>query len=82
MALAKLTTKGQITIPKEVRDSLKLHTGDKIEIFVTEEGDAIIRPVLKKVDEVFSKLHRKNQKVVSIDSMNNALKERMRAKFK
>jgi len=36
MALATLTTKGQVTIPKEVRESLRLHTGDKIEIVVTK----------------------------------------------
>ena len=82
MALATLTTKGQVTIPKEVRESLKLHTGNKIEIFVTDAGEAIIRPVLKTVDEVFSKLHCKNQKVMSVDSMNNAIKDRMRARFK
>jgi len=32
MAVATLTTKGQVTIPKKIRDTLKLHTGDKIEI--------------------------------------------------
>ena len=36
MALATITTKGQVTIPKTIRESLKLNTGDKIEIIVTE----------------------------------------------
>ena len=53
MPLATLTTKGQVTIPKEIRVSLKLQTGDKIEITVTEKQEAIIRPVSKKVDELF-----------------------------
>lgn len=48
MALATLTTKGQVTIPKEIRELLKLHTGDKIEIIVTEKREAIIRPISKK----------------------------------
>jgi len=38
--LAKLTSKGQITIPKEIRDKLKLKTGDKV-IFIYE-GEKII----------------------------------------
>jgi AbrB family looped-hinge helix DNA binding protein len=37
MALATLTTKGQVTIPKEIRDSLKLTTGEKLEILVIDE---------------------------------------------
>ncbi|NLV63855.1 MAG: AbrB/MazE/SpoVT family DNA-binding domain-containing protein [Clostridiaceae bacterium] len=40
MELAKITSKGQITVPKEIRDKLKLKTGDKV-IFI-EEGDKII----------------------------------------
>ena len=52
MAVATLTTKGQVTIPKEIRESLKLHTGDKIEIIVTEKREAIIRPISKKVDDI------------------------------
>jgi len=40
MELAKLTSKGQITIPKEIRDKLKLKTGDKV-IFI-EDGEKII----------------------------------------
>jgi AbrB family looped-hinge helix DNA binding protein len=37
MALAKLTSKGQITIPKAVRQQLGLRTGDQIE-FVRDNG--------------------------------------------
>ena len=47
MTLATLTSKGQVTIPKIVRNSLKLNTGDKIEIILTEKREAIIRPVSK-----------------------------------
>ena len=81
MSLATITTKGQVTIPKDIRESLKLHAGDKIEILVTENGEAIIRPVSKKVDEMFCKLHKPGRKAVSVDSMNNAIQERMKDKF-
>lgn len=81
MSLATITTKGQVTIPKDIRESLKLHAGDKIEILVTANGEAIIRPVSKKVDEMFCKLHKPCRKAVSVDSMNNAIQERMKDKF-
>jgi AbrB family looped-hinge helix DNA binding protein len=82
MTLATLTSKGQVTIPKIVRNSLKLNTGDKIEIILTEKREAIIRPVSKKVDDVFRKLHKTGRKPASIEVMNDAIKNRMRDKFK
>ncbi len=82
MALATLTTKGQVTIPKIIRDSLKLNTGDKIEIVITEDREAIIRPVSKKVDDIFCKLHKPGGKAVSLETMDDAIKNRMRDKYK
>jgi AbrB family looped-hinge helix DNA binding protein len=37
MELAKVTSKGQITIPRDIRDKMKLKTGDKI-LFFEENG--------------------------------------------
>lgn len=40
MELAKITSKGQITIPKDIRDKLNLRPGDKV-IFIEEDGKII-----------------------------------------
>lgn len=80
MALAKITTKGQVTIPKNIRESLHLHTGDKIEIVLNHQGEAVIRPISKKVDDVFGILKRPKQKTVSVEQMNEAIKNRMQSK--
>lgn len=82
MAIATLTTKGQVTIPKKIRETLKLHTGDKIEIIATEKREAIIRPISKKVDEIFCKLHRPGRKAVTLEAMDDAIRNRMKDKFK
>ena len=82
MVLATLTSKGQVTIPKTIRESLKLNTGDKIEIIVTEKREAVIRPVSKKVDDIFCKLHKPGRKAVSLEAMDDAIRNRMRDKFK
>jgi AbrB family looped-hinge helix DNA binding protein len=52
MAKTRITTKGQVTIPKEVRDRLGLRPGDELE-FIEEDGVYRLR---KRVDpEVFKK---------------------------
>ena len=81
MALATITTKGQVTIPKSVRDSLMLSTGDKIEFVVSDKREALIRPISKKVDEVFGILHKPGRKNVSVEEMEETIRQKMRDKF-
>ena len=38
---ARITSKGQITIPKSVRDALELHEGDEV-LFRVERSRAVI----------------------------------------
>ena len=56
MELAKVTTKGQITIPKSIRDSLNLKEGSKI-IFIQRGKDIIIKNsamlALEKIQDAF-----------------------------
>ena len=42
MLISKVLEKGQIVIPKEVREKTKLSPGDKVEIKVTEKGIMIL----------------------------------------
>ena len=56
MELAKVTTKGQITIPKEIRELLDLKEGSKI-IFIQKGKDVIIKNssmlALEKIQDAF-----------------------------
>ena len=78
MALATITTKGRVTIPKAVRDSLRLDTGDKIQFVVTKNGEALLRPISKKVYDVFGRLHNPGIKVVSVGEMDTAIARKMK----
>ena len=42
MELAKVTSKGQITVPSEIRKKLHLRTGDKV-VFTEEDGKIVFR---------------------------------------
>ncbi|HEV2326082.1 MAG TPA: AbrB/MazE/SpoVT family DNA-binding domain-containing protein [Terracidiphilus sp.] len=43
MYSAKVTSKGQITIPVEIRESMGLEPGNSVTFFPTGEGDFVMR---------------------------------------
>ena len=43
MPVATVTSKGQITVPKAIRERLDIHEGDKIEFTPDEEGRIVVR---------------------------------------
>lgn len=45
-AIAKITSKGQTTIPQEVRAALKVGTGDLIAWEIGSDGSATVRRIL------------------------------------
>ena len=47
MQAAKVTFKGQITIPKAVRDALDIQSGDSV-TFKLEKDHAVLKPLKKK----------------------------------
>jgi antitoxin PrlF len=44
-----ISSKGQITVPQEVRKRLGLEVGDRVE-FVMEEGRTVVRPVRPEIN--------------------------------
>jgi antitoxin PrlF len=73
MARATITSKGQITIPKEVRDRLGLKPGDRVEIHVDPEGRAVIERTLSL--EELSHILPRPQKALSVEEINRAIIE-------
>ena len=78
MVTATLTSKGQLTIPKVVRDSLRLHSGDRIAFILHGDAEAVMKPITKSVDEVFGRLNSSHQSAKTVHEMNAAVAERMR----
>lgn len=78
MTTATLTSKGQLTIPKEIRDLLHLHSGDKIGFFLKNNNEVTLRPMTKSIDEVFGRLYRKDRAPKTLDEIKSALQLRMK----
>ena len=77
--ISTVTQKGQVTIPKNVRDSLHLVTGDKVEFVHNDRGEVVIKPLTRKVSEVAGMLSKyKKSQPVSIEEMDQAIAQHVR----
>jgi AbrB family looped-hinge helix DNA binding protein len=77
MPVATLTSKGQVTIPKRVREQLQLQSGDRVDFRIDEDGTVRLYPVARRVPEVFGAFAGKAVKAHSPREM----KERVRRAF-
>ena len=45
MPAAKLTSPGQLVIPKPVRQHLRLQPGDRVDFVIRDDGEVVVQPV-------------------------------------
>ena len=70
MKVSSITSKGQITIPAEIRKSLHLATGQKVK-FSCENNVITITPIESDISTVFGLL--KTTKSVSLEQMEDVI---------
>jgi antitoxin PrlF len=75
MATATLTTKGQITIPVEVRTALGVDAGDRVEFLQVGPGRYEFIAATRSITALKG-MFGKPRKAVSIDDMNAAIARR------
>jgi antitoxin PrlF len=73
MPTATLTSKGQITVPKAVRDELHLRPGDTIDFVRDPAGAFYLRPGHVDVADLRGFLKRPGRKPVSLAAMDAAI---------
>lgn len=76
MPSATITSKGQVTIPRPIRQLLKVRSGDRLDFIVDDEGQIVLRAGGTDVTELRGLLHRPGRRAVSIEQMNAAIGRR------
>lgn len=76
MPSATLTSKGQLTLPKAIRDLLRLGAGDRVDFIVKDDRTVVLRPATVDVHELKGLLHKKGIKPLSIEQMNAIIRRR------
>lgn len=75
MTTATVTSKGQITIPAQIRDALHVGTGDRVEFVQIEPGRYEFIAATRSITELKG-MFGKPGKAVSIEDMNTAIAAR------
>ena len=70
MSHSTLTSKGQTTIPQEIREAVGLQTGAKLNWSVTPDGVLIVRAKTQSIESLAGLLKSQDGKKISIQSMN------------
>ncbi len=72
MTAATLTSKGQLTLPKEVRVALGVGPGDRVDFVRMEDGNFAVLPATHPVKSLMG-LIPKPKKPVSLEDMDKAI---------
>ena len=75
MTTATVTSKGQITIPANVRQALSVSAGDRVEFVQLEPGQFLFLAANRSVTELKG-MFGKAVRTVSIEEMNRAIAAR------
>jgi AbrB family looped-hinge helix DNA binding protein len=73
---ATLTSKGQLTLPKPIRDLLRVSAGDLVEFVVQDDGTVVVRAATGDVRQLSGLLHRKGIKPLSVEEMGAIIRRR------
>jgi AbrB family looped-hinge helix DNA binding protein len=72
MTAATLTSKGQLTLPKDVRDALGVGPGDRVDFVKMEDGNFAVLPATHSVKRLKG-LIPSPKKAVSLENMDRAI---------
>jgi len=67
---ATLTSKGQTTIPKEIRDGLGLKPGDRMTFTLMPDATVIMRVKGRSLKELAGMLHKRGRKPIPVEQLS------------
>ena len=73
MPSATVTSKGQITIPKDVRDRLGLEAGDRVVFVVHSDRDVVLKPAKTDIRDLHGMLYRKGRRPRTVEEMDDGI---------
>lgn len=75
MPTATITSKGQVTLPKALREHLHVDQGDRVEFVFEADGTARVRRLAGSLDRVRGILHRPGVAPMTVEEMDEEIAE-------
>ena len=72
--IAALSSKGQLTLPVEIRRALHLHAGDRLDVVLGENNRMELIPLSRSVKDLKGMLP-KPSKPISLEEMDRAIRD-------
>ena len=84
MPITRLSSKGQVVLPKPVRDALGLEPGDELWVEVEEGAIRIVPRKKRRLEEVLARLpgHEPRRRFESAETLLGAEREEARKRWK
>jgi antitoxin PrlF len=73
MPTATLTSKGQVTLPKSVREALQVHAGDRLDFTPASEGAFRVEVRREDPRSLAGMLRRRGRRPISVREMDRAI---------
>ena len=73
MPASTITSTGQITLPKKIRDHLHVAPGDRIDFVVEDNGLVVVRPARSRLRRLRGMLRDRKRKPASLEQMDAAV---------
>jgi AbrB family looped-hinge helix DNA binding protein len=73
MPTATLTSKGQITLPRKVREHLRVQTGDTVDFVIGPDGEVRVRSGDVDVADLKGVLRQPGRRPVTLEEMDAAI---------
>ena len=71
--LATVTDKGQVTLPKAIRDLLNIRPGSRVDFQVTANKTLTARVQTRGSEGLYGLLHRPGQRTITIEEMDESI---------
>jgi antitoxin PrlF len=80
--LATITSKGQVTVPKDIRERYNITPGTQLDFKPNDDGTFSVRPLKRSALSIAGVLKRAKQQPVTVEQMNQAVADMAVERFR